>query len=118
MEDRVLKQGMIVRVEFDRNTAPIGQEMAESGGVIEEFASVARVLAPERAIPDDYSASAYFIQIVIGSSSGLTTAAMIGLVKTTVGRMAARRRAKVQVQELANAPGDETLRISVRGDEA
>jgi hypothetical protein len=116
MQDRVLKQGTIVRVEFDRDTAPIGREMADPGAMVEEFASVARVLAPERTIPDDYSASAYFIEIAIGSSSGLTTATVVALVKTAVGRLAARRRTKVQVQESPKAPGDETVRIAVRKD--
>ena len=103
MQDQVLKQGTIVRVEFDRDTARIGQEMAESGMAMEELTSVARVLAPERAIPEDYSASSYFIEIVIGSSSGLTTATVVALVKWAVSRLAARRRLKVQVKESPKA---------------
>jgi hypothetical protein len=116
MRDRSLKQGAVVRIEFDRKAAPLGMELTEPGAITGELARVARVLPPERRLGEDYNATAYLIEFVIATASGVSTTALVALVKEAVQRLADRRRAKVSVNELSTAPGDETVRLGVRED--
>lgn len=50
VDERLLRQGAVVRVEFDRETAPVGMELAQPEALTGALSTVARVLPPDRTI--------------------------------------------------------------------
>ncbi|MFG2349577.1 hypothetical protein [Streptomyces phaeochromogenes] len=114
MTERPLKQGEVVRVEFDRASAPLGIELAQPGALDGQLGQIATVLPAQRDIKDDFSLGAFLVEFAIASASGVSSSVLVEMVRASVTKRAARRNASVEVERLHRPPGDESIHLVVR----
>jgi hypothetical protein len=114
MVERVLKQGEVVKVEFDRASTPLGLELSRPGALDGELAAAAAVLPPDSEPREDYSLGAYVVEFIIAATSGIASGLFVEMVKEEVGRRAARRGAAAEVIQSTEHPDDQGIHLEVR----
>jgi len=112
-----LRQGDVIRLEFDRTTAPVGIDIVEGPPLDEDLARIVRLLQPEKHISDDFSASAYILEFIVATGSGVLASTIATLISDEVRRRARRKSVSVRLEMRPNAPGANRLvRIAVTED--
>jgi hypothetical protein len=114
MVERVLKQGEVVKVEFDRAATPLGLELSRPGALEGELAATAAVLPPHSEPREDYSLGAYVVEFIIAATSGIASDLFVEMVKAAVERRAAKRGAVADVMQSTTQPDDPGIHLEVR----
>jgi hypothetical protein len=111
MRDQNLKQGEVITIEFDRPTAFLGIELARTG--LDNGIPALALLGPRKDLDDDFSASAYILDFLISSASGVTATAVTALVSKLLSDRGKRDGVTIIVTRLPGTPEDRSLRIGV-----
>ena len=112
MSERTLEQGEVIAIQFDRPTAFLGLELAQESGLQDGIPGLALV-APAHDLDDDFSASAYVVEFLVSTASGVAATAVTALVSKIFSERGKHKGLTVIVVPLPGAPEDNSFRLSV-----